>query len=66
MSIFDFFKILVASLRSSAAIARMSSLVGIGGASGVGNHARESVTLVLLVLVTSTSKHPLWSITGPI
>ena len=50
MSVFDFAKLFVASFRSSAANASMSSLVGIGGASGVGNHARESLTRVLFFI----------------
>ena len=56
---------LVASFRSSAAVAKISSFVGIGGAKGVGNHARESEIRNLLVLVTKTSKHFRWSAGGP-
>ena len=44
--------ILAASLRSSAAIARISSFVGTGGARGHGNQTRESEVRVALVLVT--------------
>ena len=56
---------LEASFRSSAAVAKISSFVGIGGAKGVGNHARESDTRVFDVLVTRIWKHPLCSIAGP-
>ena len=50
MSVFDFANPFVASFKSSAAIASMSSLVGIDGASGVGNHARESLTRVFIFI----------------
>ena len=65
-SMFFLVRFFVASLRSSAAVARMSSFVGMGGARGVGNQARESEIRVLPVLVTSTSKHFLWFRGGPI
>ena len=48
MSVFEFAKLFVASIRFSAATASMSSMVGIGGASGVGTHARESLTRVFI------------------